>query len=286
MVGLLTALPKTPLYERLRREGRLIAGAQDGDNTRAGTNFIPLRMSYAEMVAGYKALYRKLLADEGIARRILAKVRDLRSPVHRPRYSISERLLIPANLLFRGILRGGPIRTAWFMRTLLAAPIRAWPQVIADWIVGLAMRDYAERHIAPPSARERNVMAATLKRLRRQCREYLRRGALSLSVPPRGAAASLCLTLRGRLDGKCFTDVSRRLRQLLARSAATVILHVEALAEEQRLGFERLLRQLARYGDRIVIRVHGPLPAGLSIDTSVFHLMLSNPGPVASQNPI
>ncbi|HEX9653423.1 MAG TPA: radical SAM protein, partial [bacterium] len=41
MVGLLTAAPKTPLYERLQKEGRLIPNANNSDNTKLFTNVIP-----------------------------------------------------------------------------------------------------------------------------------------------------------------------------------------------------------------------------------------------------
>src|SRR5262249_9105869 len=41
MIGMLTAIPKTPLYDRLAAEGRL-----DGDDeSEFGTNIIPLRMT-------------------------------------------------------------------------------------------------------------------------------------------------------------------------------------------------------------------------------------------------
>jgi len=49
MVGMLTAIPKTPLYARLAREGRL-----DPDDVPAfGTNVIPLRMSREALRDGY-----------------------------------------------------------------------------------------------------------------------------------------------------------------------------------------------------------------------------------------
>ena len=49
MVGMLTAIPKTPLYDRLAREGRL-----DADDVSAfGTNVIPLRMSREALREGY-----------------------------------------------------------------------------------------------------------------------------------------------------------------------------------------------------------------------------------------
>jgi hypothetical protein len=53
MVGLLSALPGTELYNRMKREGRLLA-TPDGNNTHAmETNFIPL-MDPAKLKEGYK----------------------------------------------------------------------------------------------------------------------------------------------------------------------------------------------------------------------------------------
>ena len=57
MVGMLTAIPKTPLHARLASEGRL----DPEDVSEFGTNVIPLRMSREELRDGYvkeqKALY-------------------------------------------------------------------------------------------------------------------------------------------------------------------------------------------------------------------------------------
>ena len=50
MIGLLTALPKTPLYERLEKEGRLSALEHASDNTRPGTNVVPKGMPYDAMI--------------------------------------------------------------------------------------------------------------------------------------------------------------------------------------------------------------------------------------------
>jgi len=81
MVGLLTALPRTPLYRRLQREGRLIAQAQNTNNTRLGSNIVPKRMPYDAMVKSYQTLYQRLLEDRQIAERIRNKLRHLRDPV-------------------------------------------------------------------------------------------------------------------------------------------------------------------------------------------------------------
>jgi hypothetical protein len=66
MVGLLTALPHTPLYERLEREGRLLPHEGVlGDNTKPVTNVLPKRMAYAEMIQRYEALFRRLFRPDG-----------------------------------------------------------------------------------------------------------------------------------------------------------------------------------------------------------------------------
>jgi radical SAM superfamily enzyme YgiQ (UPF0313 family) len=79
MVGLLTALPHTPLYARLEREGRLLPRDLQGDNTKPGTNVLPKRMDYDDMVRGYEALFRRLFRPAAIAQRIVAKMRHLRN---------------------------------------------------------------------------------------------------------------------------------------------------------------------------------------------------------------
>lgn len=60
MVGMLSAIPKTPLHARLQAEGRL-----DLDDRQAfGTNVIPLGMSRDELRDGYVALMRDLYEPE------------------------------------------------------------------------------------------------------------------------------------------------------------------------------------------------------------------------------
>lgn len=82
MVGMLTAIPRTPLYERLEREGRLLPDAQAADNTRGGTNFEPKLMQYDAMVDAYERLMRRLWSDEGIKTRIRNKSRRLAQSIN------------------------------------------------------------------------------------------------------------------------------------------------------------------------------------------------------------
>lgn len=79
MVGILTALPRTRLYQRLRAEGRLLAESR-GDNTQAWCNFVP-RLGREEVEQGYRDLMRKLYeptAFYGRARTFLSLHRSRR----------------------------------------------------------------------------------------------------------------------------------------------------------------------------------------------------------------
>ncbi len=148
MIGILTAMPRTPLYERLQKEGRIDESEDSAENTRGRTNVVPKNMTLEAMTEGYRALYARLLTDREIARRIRNKTRYLRAPAYRSGYSAADRFGILARLIFKGILPGGLSRTAQFLRTLpIFAPSRL-PLVISDWIIGLSMRDYAQRNLS------------------------------------------------------------------------------------------------------------------------------------------
>jgi radical SAM superfamily enzyme YgiQ (UPF0313 family) len=77
MVGLLTALPKTRLHQRLEQEGRL-AGQTTGNNTDAVLNFEP-RLGREFLQNGYRELMRKLYEPRAYYRRVRVFLRH-----HRP----------------------------------------------------------------------------------------------------------------------------------------------------------------------------------------------------------
>ena len=58
MVGLLTAIPRTRLHDRLLAEGRLVTRSS-GNNTEAVCNFMP-RLGRETMTEGYRRLVRSL----------------------------------------------------------------------------------------------------------------------------------------------------------------------------------------------------------------------------------
>ncbi len=276
MVGLLTALPRTPLFERLAREKRLIPEAPHGDNTGTGSNIIPKRMGYVEMVDAYKKLCRDLVSDSSISARIRNKSRDLRQPIYRGDYPLAKRLSIIVRLLALGVLPGGPNRWFRFFGTLGASAPRTWPLIINDWIAGLAMHDYVERRLGSDRRRQRPTVQATMEFIERRFATCLSRGSLIVSSVPGVAFDRLEVTLRGYVEPQFFTRTGRRLEQLLRQSTVKLTLHIEELAEGQRPHINGLLQRLARYGERVSIRISGDLRVGLAVDSSVFHLVLED----------
>ena len=277
MVGLLTALPRTPLYERLKREGRLLAQADHTDNTRVGTNIIPKRMSSREMVDGYIALYRRLLSDRAIAERLRLKLKYMRNPVYHGEYGLAERIRIVARLVRRGVIPGGASRVYHFLASVPWLSPSKFPLAVVDWISALAMRDYVERRFEVSAARDEAALARWYRSATRAVRRYLEDGRASIEVRlSQASMPSLCVRFAGGLDRTFFVRCARQLEQALNRSRASITLTIEEIERAQVPNLERLLDRLAHYGDRIAIRVNERLRDMVKIDSSVFHLLLDS----------
>ncbi len=275
MVGLLTALPRTPLYERLEREGRLRHDIMPGDNTRAQTNVMPAAMSYDTMIAGYKALYHRLFSDAGIARRIRNKAAHLRPGrrSRKPMASVSQ-LRMLGRILARGIAPGGPRRWLWFLATLHCSP-RLWPVVLTDWVRGLSMRDYAMRYLsdAPHDARRR--AAEAIARLKRRFASAFERGDVILELDHAADKPSLVLTLRGAVEDRFFHEVRRGIARLLRRANVSLTLQIERAHAHQEEGIKQMLKHLSRYGERVYVCLSDHVRAGTSIDLSRVRVSLA-----------
>lgn len=274
MVGLLTALPRTPLYERLLAQGRIDTSAEDADNTRLGTNVAPLRMTRDAMISSYENLYRRLLTDAAIAARIRSKLQHMGKPVYRGGYGPGEALGIVLRLVARGIVPGGVARWWHFLRTLPWRRPDRLPLVISDWIAGLSMRAYVDRRFATATEQGR-TLDRHLAKIRSALTTYVAAGTVSLRLG-RTAAPTLSLDLTALLDPDFFRRAARPLERLLARTRARVMLRIDSFDPEQSEPLQRLLRRLARYGDRVAIAVEAHLHAVVPIDSSVFDLVLAD----------
>jgi radical SAM superfamily enzyme YgiQ (UPF0313 family) len=78
MVGMLTALPGTKLFERLQREGRLL-GPSSGNNSDGTTNFLP-RMDLQALRDGYRNLIASIYAPRPYYRRVRTFLREFHPP--------------------------------------------------------------------------------------------------------------------------------------------------------------------------------------------------------------
>jgi radical SAM superfamily enzyme YgiQ (UPF0313 family) len=274
MVGLLTALPKTPLYKRLQNEGRIIAGATDVENTRLATNIIPKRMGYDELVEGYRTLLRRLVQNDNIAGRIRNKIRYLTSPLGGRDWSWVERLHMLGRIVIRGVMQGGVARFFHFCRSIPFARPRLIPLVMQDWVVGLAMRDYVDRHFIGTAGKVKLLQESYFRSIERAFRRYVRKGALKVSLDEvMSAGACLSLSMKAGLDRRFFARAARHLESVLADTTASVTLQIDELHAAQRRHLQRMLKRLSRYGDRLYIGVREELMEMLDIDWSAFRII-------------
>jgi radical SAM superfamily enzyme YgiQ (UPF0313 family) len=77
MVGLLQAPPGTSLFERLRRENRLI-GLISGDNADGTTNIIP-KMGLNVLLEGYRSILRQIYAPRHYYQRVVTFLREFKT---------------------------------------------------------------------------------------------------------------------------------------------------------------------------------------------------------------
>ena len=275
MIGLLTAVPKTPLYERLEKDGRLIKEASGTDNTKLGTNLIPKQMSYDDMVEGYRDLYYKLLEDDKIAERINNKMRHLKDPIFKSTYGFQDQFNAFSSFLRSGILQGGPKRIYHFLRTVPLTNPKQIPVVIQDWTIGIAMKDYVDRHFISEFD-ENNVLAESYSEsIERSFEPYMEEGALEVSLNRvKNTASNLSISIKGIIDTDFFDNVAPHLENVLTNTSSSVTLNIEHFHETQRQHINRLFERLSRYGDRIYIAVHEKWRDKVNIDSSVFNLVL------------
>ena len=146
MVGLLQAPIGTKLYEKLRREGRLL-GPSSGDNVDGTTNIKP-RMSLETLKAGYRAVVQHLYAPRNYYARVITFLREYKAP----------RITIPLNgeyirAFFRSVLRLGILGKEsiyyWglVLWTLFRRP-KLFPLAITFAIYGYHFRRVFELHVA------------------------------------------------------------------------------------------------------------------------------------------
>ena len=131
MTGLLNALPKTPLYKRLKDAGRLAAESV-GDQF-VFTNIVPKGMSTKELNEGYKRLLQRLYSHRNYRRRVMQLILHKGTQIEKKFVSSRKDLGIFARVLWTCIVRASPMR-AWLTLSLMGETLVRRPRAFRDAI--------------------------------------------------------------------------------------------------------------------------------------------------------
>ncbi|MFC2070495.1 B12-binding domain-containing radical SAM protein [Chloroflexota bacterium] len=145
MVGLLNAPRGTRLYQRMKKENRLLEGFS-GNNTDININFIP-KMNYETLINGYKHILDTIYAPRQYYERVWSFIKEYKPPkldrVPNIQLYLFEGFF--KSIWFLGI-RGKGRRYYWklILSTLFKYP-RAFPLSISLSVFGFHFRKVAER---------------------------------------------------------------------------------------------------------------------------------------------
>jgi radical SAM superfamily enzyme YgiQ (UPF0313 family) len=145
MVGLLQAPPGTRLYDRLKREGRLV-NEMSGDNVDGSTNIIPM-MGLDTLREGYRRILDQIYAPQLYYERVLTFLREYQPPEIRFQFE-AQYVLALGRSIYRLGIRGVERAQYWrlFFWTLFRRP-RLFPLAITLAIYGFHFRQVAELHV-------------------------------------------------------------------------------------------------------------------------------------------
>jgi radical SAM superfamily enzyme YgiQ (UPF0313 family) len=145
MVGLLQAPAGTRLYERLKREGRLL-NEMSGDNVDGSTNIIP-KMGMEALRQGYREILDQIYAPQFYYERVLTFLREYQPPRIGVHLELQYVLALGRSIYQLGI-RGVERAHYWrlFLWTLFRRP-RLFPLAITLAIYGFHFRQVAALHV-------------------------------------------------------------------------------------------------------------------------------------------
>lgn len=144
MVGVLSAMRGTKLYQRLDREGRLL-GDSCGSNTSIDLNFVP-RMEAKALISGYRTILDTIYAPKQYYQRVITLLREYR-PLPKGKFHLQQGYV---GALFKSILFLGVIGRErfhfWklFFWSLARCP-RLFPLAITYAVYGFHFRKVAEK---------------------------------------------------------------------------------------------------------------------------------------------
>jgi len=150
MVGLLNAPRGTRLYQRLKKENRLLKSFT-GDNTDCSLNFIPT-MNYETLINGYKHILNTIYSPKPYYERVKMFLKEYKPQKRkaRPQVQFYHIKAFFKSIWFLGIKEKGR-RYYWKLLalTLLRHP-RSFPLSISLSVYGFHFRKIVEKYISAP----------------------------------------------------------------------------------------------------------------------------------------
>jgi radical SAM superfamily enzyme YgiQ (UPF0313 family) len=147
MVGLLTAVPGTRLYTKLKKQGRILK-MSSGDNTDGSLNFVP-KMDREVLLSGYKKLLQKIYSHRAYYERAMVLLKENR-PKSSPPIQLNEIGALFKSLWHIGVLEKGRTHYWRFLAKVLFRRPKALPRAVTIAIYGFHFRKITEG-LGPPS---------------------------------------------------------------------------------------------------------------------------------------
>jgi radical SAM superfamily enzyme YgiQ (UPF0313 family) len=152
MVGLLHAVPRTPLYQRLKQQGRILMDTT-GNNTDGTLNFIP-KMDGQVLVEGYRRIISTIYAPRQYYERVITFLKDYQPSQKGRRVNMRDLRAFIKSLFILGLFARGR-RYYWkLLTTALLKYRKAFPEAVTCAIYGYHFRKVL-RHLDPSPRRRR-----------------------------------------------------------------------------------------------------------------------------------
>ncbi len=160
MTGMLNAVPKTPLHQRLKDAGRLIAESV-GDQF-VFTNIIPKGMSRVQLYEGYKNLLERLYSYRNYRRRVMELILEKGAQIQTKLVAGSQDLKILRRVLWTCILRASP-RRAWLTASLMIETALRRPRAFRQAVTLALMHKHLYEYMRD-TCEKLDAMARELRR--------------------------------------------------------------------------------------------------------------------------
>ncbi len=161
MTGMLNAVPKTPLHERLKKAGRLIA--QSVGDQFVFTNIVPHGMSRLQLYEGYKQLLERLYSYRNYRRRVMQFILNKGTQVETRLLAGGQDVWLFLRVLWTCLLRASP-RRSWLTLSLMVETALRRPRALRDAITFALMHKHLYEYMRD-TCKRLDHLAGELKRL-------------------------------------------------------------------------------------------------------------------------